>query len=63
MTSRRNFIKGASLLALGNILPFKSVFAAATNHRRRDLRRRARRLRLQPGAGAGRRRHQEDART
>ena len=28
MTSRRNFIKSASLLTLGNILPIQSVFAA-----------------------------------
>ncbi len=28
MTSRRNFIKDASLLALASMVPFKSVFAA-----------------------------------
>ena len=28
MTSRRHFIKSASLLTLGNILPIQSVFAA-----------------------------------
>ena len=28
MTSRRHFITSASMLTLGNILPFQSVFAA-----------------------------------
>ena len=28
MTSRRTFIKDASLLALASMVPFKSVFAA-----------------------------------
>ena len=29
MTTRRNFIQGASMLALGSMLPFESVFAAS----------------------------------
>ena len=62
--NRRDSLKSLAALGAAGTLGGWSALAGAQkpHHRRRDLRRPARRLRLQPGAGRGRGRAQEAAR-
>ena len=62
--NRRDSLKSLAALGAAGTLGAAARWRlrAEADHRRRDLRRPARRLRLQPGAGRGRGRAQEDAR-